>query len=238
MEENENENINKTNLEKKNEKIDEYTKRMGLLKYKFSDILEAKEIPEEYESIYDEYHALFSLTNSLKISRVKTWGETIASDGCPVDSFVLDKYEDSLSKFKLLKEQNSKYISPEEEANFKFPEIDFDSLKEEVQNMKSNDDLHSIWTKLLDLNRSPFPESTLNKLDSIEDEMWQIAIDRNIHQPDITQEAENTALVNVSKFAEIYGKAKGKIQEVFSKIASFIKGKSHDKNNDFHDIDK
>ena len=44
--------------------------------------------------------------------------------------------------------------------------------------------------------------------------------------------SEQTMPVGESKFAEIYGKAKGGIKKVFEKIKSFIKGKSNDKNND------
>ena len=46
----------------------------------------------------------------------------------------------------------------------------------------------------------------------------------------IAQTNESHALVNESKFAQIYGKAKGRIQEVFSKIKSFIEGKSQEDN--------
>lgn len=52
-----------------------------------------------------------------------------------------------------------------------------------------------------------------------------------------TKEKINDNLpINESKFAQIYGKAKGRIQEVFSKIKSFIKGKSHEKENNNQDI--
>lgn len=50
------------------------------------------------------------------------------------------------------------------------------------------------------------------------------------------EETKETLPINVSKFAQIYGKAKGRIQEVFSKIKSFVKEKSQEKGNDNKDI--
>lgn len=60
----------------------------------------------------------------------------------------------------------------------------------------------------------------------------------NVHKNETinSKETKENLPVNESKFAQIYGKARGRIQEVFSKIKSFIKGKSQEKENNNQNI--
>lgn len=216
---------------KRDEMIDTYIRRQAILTNKFPEFLEAP------KSIQDEYFALNSLVDSLQTSRREIWGQTISSDGCAIDSFVAQKYEDALARFSELNRENAQYITHEEEANFEFPEIDFDGLREEVQGMRTTTDYRVLDRKLAQLQQEPLPEATKAKLYELNKEMAQISKDGKLVEEETLQRAETPAPVNESKFAHIYGKAKGRIQQVFSRIKSFFKEPTHDKSNDNQDLD-
>lgn len=229
MEENKQEIV--PDIAKRNEMIDTYIRRQAILKNKFPEILEAP------KSIQDEYFALNSMVDSLQTSRREIWGQTISSDGCAIDSFVAQKYEDALARFSELNRENAQYITHEEEANFEFPAIDFEGLREEVQGMKTTTDYRTLYSKLAQLQQEPLPESTKAKLYELNKEMAQISKDGKLVEEETKPRAEVPAQVNESMFAHIYGKAKGKIQQAFSKIKSFFKEQSYDKSNDNQDLD-
>lgn len=61
-------------------------------------------------------------------------------------------------------------------------------------------------------------------------------INEEIENPEQTEKKEELPkTVDETKFAEIYGKAKGRIKEAFGKIKSFFKEKVFGKNNDTND---
>ncbi len=213
------------NIVKRNEMIDKYIRRQAILKNKFPEILKAP------KSIQDEYFTLNSLIDSLQTSRREIWGQTISSDGCQIDKFVAEKYEAALSKFYELNSENASYITPEEEASFKFPEIDFEGLREKVHAMETTADYSALYSEIAKIGQEPLPEDTQAKLYDIQKEMATIKL-----REEETPEVNPPATVNESKFAQIYEKAKGKIHEVFGKIKLFFKEQSHDKNNDVKDL--
>ena len=51
----------------------------------------------------------------------------------------------------------------------------------------------------------------------------------------VEEESQHIIPIDESKFAEIYGKAKGRIKEVFSKIKSFLNIKSNDRSDKTND---
>ncbi len=213
------------NIAKRDEMIDKYIRRQAVLKNKFPEILKAP------KSIQDEYFTLNSLIDSLQTSRREIWRQTIFSDGCQIDQFVEEKYEAALSKLSELNLENASYITPEDEASFKFPEIDFDGLREKTHAMETTEDYISLYNEIATIRQQPLPEDTQAKLYEIQKEIATVKL-REQETPEINP----PATVNESKFAQIYGKAKGKIHEVFGKIKSFFKQQSHDKNNDVKDL--
>lgn len=100
------------NQSKREEMIEIYTKREDLIKSKFSEISKAP------ESIQQEYYALNTLVDSLKTSGREIWGKTVSSDGCEIDKFVAEKYEEALKKYTTLNKENEQYITAEEEENY------------------------------------------------------------------------------------------------------------------------
>lgn len=228
----ENKQKNAPDVEKRDQMIDTYIRRQAVIKSRFPEILEAP------KSIQDEYFALNSLVDSLQTSRREIWGQTISSDGCKIDSFVAQKYEDALARFSEFNRENAQYITREEEENFEFPEIDFNWLREELQGIKTTTGYRAFYSKLAQLQQEPLPEATKAKLYELNKEMAQISMDGKLVEEETNQRAEVPTMVNESKFAHIYGKAKGTIQQVFSKIKSFFfKEQSHDRSNDNQDLD-
>ena len=101
------------NQSKREEMIEIYTQRVSLIKSKFPEISTAP------ASIQQEYYALNTLIDSLKTSRREIHGKTVSSDGCEIDKFVMEKYENALEKYTTLNKENEQYITPEEEKDFK-----------------------------------------------------------------------------------------------------------------------
>ena len=218
-------------LEKRKKMIETYTKRQGVIISKFPKISEAP------KSIQDEYYALIEIINAMQASSRTISGQTISSDGIPIDIFVKEKYEDALAKLPKFREENITYISPEEEANFEFLKIDFNKLYNEIEEVKTRKDSMDIYNKLLKLGEQPLPQETRKKLDEIKAKTLEAAKELR-EKEETTQSTETPVLpVTESKFAQIYGKAKGRIQEVFKKIKSFFQEKSHDKSNDDKDTE-
>ncbi len=208
---------------KTNEKIESYIRRQAIIKSKFPDILKAP------ASIQKEYYALNSMIDSLQTSRREIWGKTTSSDGYEIDKFVAEKYEEKLSEFKELNEENKQYISREDEENFKYPEIDFDALTQEVQEMQTNTDYRTLYRKVTELKSQPLPEATKARLSNLQKEMNQRAYNGLQKDEEKVPKIETLQTVNESKFAGIYEKAKGRIKEVFSRIKLMIKEKTQGK---------
>ena len=224
--------------EKRNQKIEEYIRRIGVIKKKFPELETAP------KSIQEEYYALKSLIDSLRTSRREIWGQDISSDGCPIDKFVKEKYETALANYELYRKENEAYITPEDEQSFEFPKIDIDSLREEIQGMETTSDCRTMYAKLAELKQQSLPESTLAQLNILTKEIEQIsASGKLVDEPSIPEDEQNgdekntPVLVDESKFAQIYENAKGKIKEVLSKAKEWIKGKIQGKDSANRDDD-
>ena len=215
-----------TNTQKRDETINKFIRRMAVIKSKFPEFSNAP------KSIQDEYFTLNRLVDSLQSSRRGIWGPTIASDGCEIDKFVKEKYESALAQLDELSQENLSYITYEEDANFKFPEIDFEGLRQRIDSM-TKDDYSSLYSELTRMMQQPFPEETTNKLH----DMLKDLLSKSVELNKTTPMPEAKIVVTESKFAQIYGKARGKIKEVFSKIKSLFKQKSHDKDEHTEDLD-
>ena len=105
-----------------------------------------------------------------------------------------------------------------------------DSIDEKISVLRAQED------KLLEKDERQENFEVQEKEEPIE-QIISEEVNTNVKEDlTITKMDDSHALVNESKFAQIYGKAKGRIQEVFSKIKSFIKGKSQEKENNDQDI--
>lgn len=232
MEENKQKNEEYTN--QINTMIDTYIRRQGVIKSKFPDIGNPDKTPI---SVRDEYYALNTLIDSLNTTRRGVWGKRIASDGVAIDGFVKEKYEMAINEYRELNKENELYITQEEEKNFEFPDIGIESLREQVQAIQNRDDADTVFKKLITLRQQPLPENTQYEINDL---MGQIWVNLSAREKEVKEsQAEKPAVVDESKLAKIYGKAKGKIQEVFGKIKSLLpfKQQSQDKNHDNQDID-
>lgn len=107
---------------------------------------------------------------------------------------------------------------------------EMDSIDEKISVLRAQED------KLLEKDERQENFEVQEKEEPIE-QIISEEVNTNVKEDlTITKMDDSHALVNESKFAQIYGKAKGRIQEVFSKIKSFIKGKSQEKENNDQDI--
>ncbi len=200
-------------VEKRDEMIEACIRREAVIKSKFPDILKAP------KSIQDEYFEITGVKNALQVSRKETWGKTIASDGCEVDAFVVKRYEEALAKSSVLKKENETYITPEEEEAFEFPEIDFDSLREELDSVKTFDERRELYNKVMDLSQEPLPENIQEKLHDLRIEVGQKEVSY------VKEEDKVPVPVKQSKFAQIYQKAKGKLKGVVDNLKSRFNNK-------------
>lgn len=200
-------------VEKRDEMIEACIRREAVIKSKFPDILKAP------KSIQDEYFEITGVKNALQVSRKETWGKTIASDGCEVDAFVVKRYEEALAKSSVLKKENETYITPEEEEVFEFPEIDFDSLREELDSVKTFDERRELYNKVMDLSQEPLPEN-------IQEKLYDLGIEVGQKEVSYVKEEDKVPVpVKQSKFAQIYQKAKGKLKGVVDNLKSRFNNK-------------
>lgn len=218
-------------IEKREAMIEMYIKRKAIIRNKYPKIY-AETTPE---SIQAEYKALNTLVDSLQTSRQETWGNMISSDGCAIDGFIAKKYEDALNKFSQFNQENAIYITREEEENFKFPEIDFEGLEAKIGEVKTYNEWRAVKSLLVNIQQQPLPEDVTKKLWELSD---KLSMTKTIAEEPKEMENETPALVNESKFSEIYGKAKGRVQQVFAKIKSFFKQQSQDQNNQEQDFEE
>jgi hypothetical protein len=200
-------------VEKRDEMIEACIRREAVIKSKFPDILKAP------KSIQDEYFEITGVKNALQVSRKETWGKTIAFDGCEVDAFVVKRYEEALAKSSVLKKENETYITPEEEEAFEFPEIDFDSLREELDSVETFDERRELYNKVMDLSQEPLPENIQEKLHDLGIEVGQKEVSY------VKEEDKVPVPVKQSKFAQIYQKAKGKLKGVVDNLKSRFNNK-------------
>ncbi len=206
-------------VEKRDEMIEACIRREAVIKSKFPDILKAP------KSIQDEYFEITGVKNALQVSRKETWGKTIASDGCEVDAFVVKRYEEALAKSSVLKKENETYITPEEEEAFEFPEIDFDSLREELESVDTFEKRRELYNKVMDLRQEPLPENIQEKLGKLGVEVGQKEVLYFNEEDKVREEAKVSVPVKQSKFAQIYQKAKGKLKGVVDNLKSRFNNK-------------
>ena len=191
---------------KRDEMIDKFIRRQAVIKEKFKNISEAP------KSIQEEYYSLNTLVDSLKSSRRNIWGQTIASDGTEIDKFVEKKYEEALEKYSKYNEENSQFISAEEEANFEFPNIDFAKLDERAKGIKTEEDYINLNDEIMNLNNQILPEDMTKKLYEIQNNAAKSLQNAN-------KEIENKKEENLPAVKEsIQSKILSKIKETIGKI--------------------
>ena len=191
---------------KRDEMIDKFIRRQAVIKDKYKNISEAP------KSIQEEYYSLNTLVDSLKSSRREIWGQTIASDGTEIDKFVEKKYEEALANYSRYNDENSQYISAEEEANFEFPKIDFDEMSERAKGIKTEEDYISLNEEIMNLNNQILPEDMTRKLNKIQNTAAQTL---QVAKEEMEKSAEETLpVVNERRQSKIFSK----IKETISKI--------------------
>lgn len=224
-------------VEQRNQKINEYIRRQAVIKSLYGDKLTLNStLPK---SVRRESELLVTLIDSLKTSRRDIWGQTISTDGCAVDGFVKEKYEKALAEWTKVRETNKDWIAENIDKHFKFPEVDFDGIRAEMQEIRTTDDFDNMSNKLIELSQKTLPEDVQGKIYELRQEFATIDYNELISTempPKRSERNKNKALVNRNKFAQIYGKAKMRISEVFSKIKGMLNSKSNKKED--NDLDK
>lgn len=227
---------------KRDEMIDKCVRRQGAIAQKFPNLFKES----EPLSVLHEYMALNSIIDSLRYSSPE-----LGEDGSlKVDIHVAKKYNDALARSSELNKENEQYITHEEEENFQFPEIDFEGLNQEMQELQTVEECLAFKRRVQKMQTElHVPQATYAELREVLSQSSGVlkGIVENNKTNERTEDSvpqneksENSApaLVGESKFAKIYQEAKGRIQKVFQNIKNFFKGKSQDKNNDeqdFHD---
>lgn len=167
-------------------------KRLALIQSKYPNIQEAP------KSIQVEYWSLSNITAQIDA------GVGDNSNG---------KYVVALGKIESVREENKHYISPEEEAKFEFPEIDFKAIEDAIDNMHSFEDRSRVLKQLSNLGR--FHSNEQNERINALIEKWD---NTPIIPIKNEKQVESTAPVKLSKFGQIYQKAKGKLRGFVDKL--------------------
>lgn len=198
----------------RDEMYEKCNKRLALIHSKYPNILEAP------ETIQKEASELNGLKVSLETRGV--WGDKEASNGLFIDSFKIERYEEALANSESLKMYNEKYISPDEEKKFEFPEINLDEIDIAIDNMHSIEDQRKVMHKIQKL-RLGFHFNEQNK--KIEElyYKWGTTKIKPIEKEDVKVEA--TPLIKQSKFAQIYQKAKGKLKGIVDNLKNRFENK-------------
>lgn len=212
------------------EMCDFYTRRMAVLESKFPEILEAP------KSIQDEYFALNSLTDTLRTPA--GIGDDIQSDGCTIDTRYEEKYRNALKKYSTARAENeSIYITLEEDASFEFPKIDFDGFEQRINDMKSVQDYYPIYEDMLPLLNGNWPSETRRKLSELQKQLTMKSIEIEDRPNESVEQMENNSKVPVQDtiFKKIYRKARGGLTEALSKLGSMFRRQSQENDKDIRE---
>ena len=207
---------------KTSKKIEEYTRRLGVIHQKYPDLNEAP------KSIADEYSKLNTLLVGLENVQFANWGMTETSDGFQVDGFLIEKYEEALTSLEEVQAQNSEFITKEEEESFRFPEIDFEGLRAEMGEMQNLADVRALQSKISELQSQPLPREMNENLSKIIEEMYTISAEKELKEPERKIEGGQMPVVSQSKFEQIYDNAKGKVKAMLSAIKNRFSSKNQD----------
>ncbi len=197
-------------VKQKNQREEMYekcNKRLALIHSKYPNIQEAP------ETIQEEASELNGLKVSLTTRNI--WGDKEASNGLFIDSFKIKRYEEALANSESLKKENEKYISPKEEKDFEFPEVNLEEIDIAIDNMHSIEDQRKVMNKISEL-RSGFHSNEQNKKINELYEKWGSAKIKPIEKEESKVEA--TPPIKQSKFAQIYQKAKGKLRGIVDNL--------------------
>lgn len=223
-------------MEIKEINIEEINRRLGYLSTKYP---EGGEIPQ---SIEQEQQLLAQMKGVL--------GHTanefeIAKDGTKVpkgfyqspvpgeeNQQFVDYYNKVLEQYNEVHEKNvqSELISQEEQDVYKFPELDIDALREEMKQIKSKEELRTFYSeKVASRPGVYYSNEDMKKLKEFSDELWSnpdIAKLPETAREEVSQtvysEEKEDKPVNISKFSQIYQKAKGRIKTAFEHIRNFM----------------
>lgn len=196
---------------KETQRIDEYNKRMALIKSKYPNIYDAN----TPKSIQDEFRALNGLVNALKTP--ETWGNVQVEEGIQVDRFVLDRYNQAKQDAEKLKGENTKYIAKEEEEAFKLPEIDIEAIKQEIANMKDSADSTRVQNMIYNENNQYLPTKTRQELKKLGEEwgrksfeLYEISIKEPSNNLPVEQPQKGSF---ISKITKTWQKIKDRIKQ-------------------------
>lgn len=211
-------NIEKSSTEKREEMLAYYIKRNAVIKDKYSNMQEAP------ETVQKEQRALKNMISALKNSRRKTvWSRTESSDGLDIDSFQQKVYEEALEEYNNCHEENLTYITKEDEENFKFGNLNYDAIRKQMETLKTAEDVNWFVSRY-EYNPDRTSLEMQDELDRIIAEAFELNLPTEAEleyneTKETTDVQENIKLpVQESKFAQIYGKAKGRLKEAFSKL--------------------
>lgn len=202
-------------LEQRNKRAEMYekcNKRLALIYSKFPNIQEAP------ASIQEEARKLGYLRGYVEYDDAE-WGFVETSNGVFIDSFLKDKYEKALDGLQSLKEENLEYISKEEEAEFEYPELNLEEINNAIDNMKSLEDSRRVQHRINEL-LSGYHSNEQNRMIQELYEKWGNTEIKPADKEETKLEA--TPPVKISKFAQIYEKAKGKLRGLVSNIKSLF----------------
>lgn len=197
-------------VKQKNQREEMYqkcNKRLALIHSKYPNI---KEAPETIQKEASELNGLkVSLTNR------GTWGDVEASNGLFIDSFSIKRYEEALANSESLKAENEKYISPDEEKDFEFPEVNLEEIDVAIDNMHSMEDQRNVMNKIFKLKSGYHSNEQNKKIDELY-QKWGNAKIKPIEKEESKVEA--TPPIKQSKFEQIYQKAKGKLRGIVDNL--------------------
>lgn len=214
---------------KREEMYEKCNKRLALIHSKYPNIQEAP------ESIKKEMTELNIIKESVAYNAAE-WGWVEASNGLFVDSFSIKKYEDALANSEILKEENAQYITPEEEAEFEFPDVNLEQIDNAIDNMHSLDDQRNVMNKIFEL-QSGYHSNEQNKKINELYEKWGNAKIKPIEKDET--KIEYTPPVKLSKFEQIYQKAKGKLRGFVDKLKDrFNKDRNKEEKNNETTVEK
>lgn len=218
------------NMGKNLEMCDFYTRRMAVLNSKFPEILEAP------KSIKDEYFALKSLIDTLQFCE----GNEIQSDGCTINTRYEEKYREALNKYSTARAENEQiYITPEEDASFEFPQIDFDGFRKRIDDMQTVQDYYPILDDIELLLKEHWPSETSRKLEELQKNLVLKSLEIEERPKESGNSEQNGANCNVpvqdTFFGKIYRKARGGLTEALSKLGSMFRRQSQENDKDIRE---
>lgn len=136
----------------------------------------------------------------------------------------IEKLENEIAR---LQEKNAEYISKEDEEKFEFYKVDFDELEKMGMEVENVEQAKEYFNKIQSLYKNVLDEKDIQRVSKFEDNALN-----KLSKLQAKEKKPETQMVKKSKYSSIYEKAKGKIQEMFTKMKSFVQPKEQSKEND------